>query len=125
MEQLGELQGVQQEIESLGVKVVAMSADTAADTADWLAFARLPFPLLSDPRCEVIQQFGVYDRLHDMALPSVLLIDPAGNVVWKHVGTSVDDRPLMEQVVREVRAYTGGRAKDIAQRASASQRDPS
>lgn len=103
MEQLGELQDVQAEIEAQGFRVIAVSSDPAEDTAEWLAFARLPFPLLADPGCEVIRQFGVYDRLHDMALPSVLLIDPDGRVAWKHVGTDITDRPEADALLNEVR----------------------
>jgi peroxiredoxin len=105
MEQLGELQEFQVELESLGVRLIAVSADTVEDTAGWLAFGRLRFPLLADPGCTVIKRFGVYDRLHDMALPSVLLIDPAGQVVWKHVGTDIMDRPGPESLLEMVRSF--------------------
>lgn len=110
MVQLVELQNVHEEIEAQGVKLVAVSADSVEDTAGWLAFSRLPFPLLSDPGSTVIRQFGVYDRLHDMALPSALLVDPTGRVLWKYIGESVADRPDVETVLANLRRFTSARS---------------
>ncbi|MHC4393441.1 MAG: peroxiredoxin family protein, partial [Planctomycetota bacterium] len=99
-----------EEIKAQGVKLIAVSADSVEDTAGWLAFSRLPFPLLSDPGSTVIREFGVYDRLHDMALPSAVLVDPEGRVVWKYIGDSVVDRPDLDKVLADLRRFKSARS---------------
>jgi hypothetical protein len=41
----------------------------------------------------------VYDAAHDIAIPSVLILDRQGKVAWKYIGESFIDRPEEEDLV--------------------------
>lgn len=92
------------ELARLGVTVVALSKDSVADAARNKRRDGLRFALLSDPKLEVIRQFGVehhkaiefsvggitlfgvplspIPQFKTMAIPTTLLIDDDGVIRW-------------------------------------------
>jgi AhpC/TSA family len=75
----------------------------------------LPFPLLSDPRGEVIQRFGLWDEEEGVAAPSILVVDRTGEIRYLYAGSDFADRPGDEEVFAaldgldgEIERITGG-----------------
>ncbi len=57
--------------------------------------ARYPYPILADPALDVFRSYGVYDDFEDGGMHGTLLIDPAGRVLWKHIGHSTFEKPRL------------------------------
>ena len=102
------------EFESRGIRVVAISNDTPEENRPHRTSHGLTFPLLSDPKCEVI---GRYDLLHagagqghgDIARPGEFLIDPAGTVRWVNLTESVAVRALPDEALKAFDALPSSR----------------
>jgi hypothetical protein len=58
----------------------------------------LPFPLLSDPRGELIRSFGLWDEEEGVAKPSILVVDRSGEIRYLYTGGDYADRPGDEEV---------------------------
>jgi hypothetical protein len=58
----------------------------------------LPFPLLSDPRGELITRYGLWDGEEGVAIPSILVIDRSGEIRYHYSGSDFADRPGDEEV---------------------------
>lgn len=87
-----------------GVRLVALSKDTVEQAAKHKQRDGLSFPLLADPKLEVIRQYGVEHHkavefskggftvfgiplalvmeFKTMAIPTTLLVDEEGTIVW-------------------------------------------
>jgi len=75
----------------------------------------LPFPLLSDPRGELIRSLGLWDEEEGVAVPSILVVDRSGEIRYLYTGGDFADRPGDEEVFatldgmgREIERTTGG-----------------
>ena len=104
MKQLVRLRDKTQAIKQAGGVLVAVSVDPPKDSKALLARMRseghpIEFPLLCDPSRAAVKAMGVYDAEHDIALPSVLILDREGKVAWKHIGESIVDRPAEEELI--------------------------
>lgn len=63
---------------------------------------RLPFPFLSDPdRTKAIAPFDVFDDRdpREIAIPTVVLLAPGGEEVYRYKGTDFADRPTEDDVL--------------------------
>jgi hypothetical protein len=58
----------------------------------------LPFPLLSDPRGELIKRCGLWDEEEGVAVPSTLVVDRSGEIRYLYTGGDFADRPSDEDV---------------------------
>jgi peroxiredoxin Q/BCP len=92
------------EFEARGVRVVAISSDPADVLKRHRERNGFTFPLLSDPKAEVIRR---YDLLHehagpghaDIARPGEFLIDRTGTVRWVNLTESITTRARPDQVL--------------------------
>ncbi|HUL61491.1 MAG TPA: redoxin domain-containing protein, partial [Methanocella sp.] len=64
---------------------------------------RLPFRVISDPDCDVIKAYGVYDDSTDTADPTVFLIDKNGVVRFRKTIESLYDRVPADEIVNRLR----------------------
>jgi peroxiredoxin len=86
------------------VRVVAVSVDPADVTRRLAEKEGYTFPLLSDPKAEVIRR---YDLLHprggihgaDIARPAEFLIDPSDTIRWRNLTEDYRVRIRGEQVL--------------------------
>ncbi len=92
-----------QQIESRGVKIVAISVDPPQVTRDHAAKQGYSYLFLSDEKLDVIRR---YDLLHeggfrgaDIARPAEFLLDPRGVVRWRNLTESYRVRPKGEQIL--------------------------
>lgn len=62
----------------------------------------LKFDIYSDPEAKTIKAFGVWDKDHGIALPSTMVLNRKGEVVWKFVADSVIDRPGEDELIEQL-----------------------
>ncbi|MCL6565858.1 MAG: peroxiredoxin family protein [Acidobacteriia bacterium] len=92
-----------QQIESRGVKIVAISVDPPQVTKEHAARRGYSFLFLADETLEVI---GRYDLVHkggsgssDIARPAEFLLNPQGVVRWRNLTESYRVRAKGEQIL--------------------------
>ena len=91
------------EFERRGAQVAGISVDPPDDNARLVGKLRLPFPLLSDPRGDLLKRLGLWDAREGVARPSVLVLDRSGKVSYLYSGNDFADRPGDEEVLRALR----------------------
>jgi peroxiredoxin len=89
-------------IERAGASLVAVSADTDEESAALAEKLALRFPLVSDPDLEVTSAFGLRQAGKDVALPAAYVLDAERRVLWRSVGTSIVERPTLEDLLRSL-----------------------
>lgn len=117
------------ELEKYGVSLVALSKDTVADAAHQKSRDKLSFTLLSDPKLDVIKQYGVEHHkalefsnvsftlfgiplaliptIKKMAIPTSLLVDEKGVIRWIDQADDYRLRSNEERVMEAVREAFG------------------
>ncbi len=72
----------------------------------------LPFPLLSDPRGELIKRVGLWSKEEGVSMPAVVLLDRSGTVRYLYSGgTDFTDRPTRNSLLEILdRVSTDGEA---------------
>lgn len=58
----------------------------------------LPFPLLSDPKGELIKLLGLWNEEENVAHPSIIVVDKSGTVRYVYTGEDFADRPGDEEI---------------------------
>jgi peroxiredoxin len=112
------------EYEKLGVLPVAVSVDKPEATE---GSYKIPFPVLSDSDAKWIEAFHVVNKVegeqlatiqgfgidiekwsgkthHEIAIPSLFLIDRTGVVRWAHSDPNFKVRPSTEQILAAIRS---------------------
>jgi peroxiredoxin len=92
------------DFDARGVRIVAISVDSPEINRRQAQKLGYTFPLLSDPKAEVIRR---YDVLHpgagpkdaDIARPAEFLIDSSGMVRWVNLTDNIGVRARPEQVL--------------------------
>ena len=87
-----------------GIRPVAISVDTPEESRDLSAKAGYTFPLLSDPKAEVIRRYdlvhaGAGINGHDVARPAEFLLDSSGTVRWINLTENYWVRARPEQIL--------------------------
>jgi peroxiredoxin len=107
---VSELQGLQSKIESirkLDAEVLAVSADASADLLGLARAQGLSFPLLSDPRLEAIDAYGLRHAggglEGDIARPAVFIVDREGRIAWRDLTDDWRVRVRPERVLELLR----------------------
>jgi peroxiredoxin len=95
------------EFRARGIAVVAISVDSNADSRKLCQSEGYTFPLLSDPKTEVIRRYGVLHRGagedgRDIARPAEFVVDSVGTVRWVNLTGDIRVRARPEEVLREI-----------------------
>jgi peroxiredoxin len=114
----GQLAGYAREYEEFdkrGAQVAGISVDPPGNNARMVGKLLIPFPLLSDPRGELIKRYGLWDEEEGVAVPSILVVDRSGEIRYRYSGSDFADRPSDEAVFAaldgldgSIRRLTGG-----------------
>ena len=88
------------EFEKQQIGLVAISADTREDSAEFIEEKGITVPLLADPALEVISAYGVAMDGKEIAVPATFIIDKNKKIVWKYVGENMTDRPDEKEVLQ-------------------------
>jgi AhpC/TSA family len=67
----------------------------------------LPFPLLSDPRGELIKRYGLWDEEEGVARPSIAVVDRSREVRYLYSGSDFADRPGDKEVFAALEGLDG------------------
>ncbi len=97
------------EFEAQGIRIVAISVDSAEVNKKHVGLLGVTFPLLSDTKAEVIRSYGVLHagagpKGSDIARPAEFLIDSNGVIRWRNLTESIAVRARPDQVLRALRA---------------------
>jgi thiol-disulfide isomerase/thioredoxin len=77
-----------------GLEIVAVNVDTSRPEADrFLAEVPAHFTIAFDPAGSTPRQYAI------KGMPSSVLIDRAGRVIWRHAGFNVRDKPDIEHQI--------------------------
>lgn len=107
--QLSELQADLDELAKRGFTVYAISTDDPADSAALRERLGLTFELYSDTAGIATQAWGIYSREHDLARPAVFVIKPGGDIVYRYVSDTPNDRPKTDELLEIAeQALSGG-----------------
>ena len=87
------LQKIHAQLASKGATIVGISVDEVPESKMLRGTLNLTFPLLHDEDAEIAAAFGVRMVGESMAIPSVFVVAGDGEIVWRHVGEYVPDRP--------------------------------
>lgn len=101
------MRGIEQSLAKFnetGIRPVAISVDTPEESRDLSAKAGYTFPLLSDPKAEVIRRYdlvhaGAGINGHDVARPAEFLLDSSGTVRWINLTENYWVRARPEQIL--------------------------
>jgi peroxiredoxin len=99
------------EFEALGVQLVAVSPDTVEELGRLEGKHHWKIILVADPSLEVIRLYNVQNRnfapvrgpFRELAIPTTILIDAAGKVLWMEQTPDFRVRARAEQVLAEIR----------------------
>lgn len=89
IEQLNTMGPVAKEYEAAGIKIVAVSTDSATDLHKTFVQAKdaqgFPFPIVADPGLAAFKAYRTFDDFEGLALHGTFLVDPAGYVRWQDI----------------------------------------
>jgi peroxiredoxin len=81
-------------------EILALAYQDTARAQTMAQIIGASFPILSDPNHAVADAYGVFNLLNDSVdTPSVFVIDPAGRILWSHVGKDASDRPNSAEIL--------------------------
>jgi peroxiredoxin len=95
------------EFRQRGVAVEAISVDSSEESRKLAKSRGYTFDLLSDPKAEVIRQFGVLhakggEEGRDIARPAEFLVDARGTIRWVKLTDDVKVRARPEEVLQAI-----------------------
>jgi peroxiredoxin len=98
-----------QDFEKLGVKPVAISVDSPAESHDLCRKAGYTYTFLSDPNTEAIRRYDVLHKGagvkgHDIARPAEFLIDSSGTIRWINLTDDLRVRARPDQMLQAASA---------------------
>src|SRR3712207_1717114 len=67
----------------------------------------LPFPLLSDPRGDLIKRYGLWDEEEGVARPSLVVVDRSREVRYLYSGSDFSDRPGDQEIFAALEGLDG------------------
>ena len=80
-----------------------ISADTVRVNLETQEELHLPFPLLADPKGEVIGRYTGWDAEQKVVIPSIVLADRYGTLYRQWVEEREEDLVGIEEILEELR----------------------
>lgn len=112
--QLMDLNAGLADIEKRGFKLAALSYDSPEILAKFTEKREIKYTLLSDPKSEVIDRYGLRDpayagkpKFDGVPRPIILILDPKGVIKAKLFEESYKDRPPVAQVLARIDEVMG------------------
>jgi len=93
------LQSNYSEIQKFDAIILAISTDTIEESKVTKEEKDIDFPLLSDPKTEVIRAYGVYLWELGIVLPTTFIIDKEGIIGWH---SPIDERVDSDTIIEEL-----------------------
>jgi len=103
------LRGFEQHLDELhahGIEVAAISVDSPEESRKLSDAKGYKFPILSDPKAEVIRSYGVLhpkagENGQDIARPAEFLVDSAGKIRWMNLTEDIRVRARPQVVLQQ------------------------
>ena len=97
------------------MEIAAISVDTSEESRKLCSSQGYTFPILSDPKAEVIRRYGLLHLRggpdgHDIARPGEFLVDSTGAVRWVDLTDDVKVRARPENVLKAIDQLKPSRA---------------
>lgn len=122
MKQLGELQGIEEELDALGYRLLAVAPDKPTKAAETERKLGLDFPVYSDASAAAIRAFGLgfvqtdarYEQLledssgrdhHVLPVPAVAIVDEEKAIRFLHADPRYQLRLPADLVLAAARAW--------------------
>lgn len=83
--------------------VLAISADTVVGNLQAQEELQLPFPVLADPKGEVIGRYTLWDAKQKVVMPSIVLTDRYGALYRQWIEERAEDLVGIEEILEELR----------------------
>jgi peroxiredoxin len=96
-----------EEFEGRGAQVAGISVDPPDNNARMVGKLLLPFPLLSDPRGDLIKRYGFWDEEEGVARPSIVVVDRSREIRYFYSGSDFADRPGDAEVFAALEGLDG------------------
>ena len=96
------MQSKQADFSAKGLGLVAISVDEVATGRAMTDKLGLGFPILSDPKAEVIRAFGVLDEDTEIAWPSIFVIGSDGTILQRWLADTYSQRVATDDVLRDL-----------------------
>ena len=93
----------------MGVKPVAISVDSPAESQDLRRKAGYTYTFLSDPNAELIRRYDLLHKGagvngHDIARPAEFLLDSSGTIRWINLTDDLRVRARPDQILEAARS---------------------
>jgi len=87
-----------------GTEIILISADLPQDLEEYRIKKAIPFLMLSDPDCDVIKEYGLYNpsERNGIAVPAVFILDSSGVVRYSKI-ENIIFRARSKRLLKEVR----------------------
>src|SRR5689334_15741143 len=108
MKQFREFAGRKSDFDALDTELVGISSDDLSGAAKVRnEVVHDNFVILSDPKVEVIRQYGLVHREghddQDISIRAAVLVDKNGREVFRRVSTNVADVPHPDEILQRIR----------------------
>jgi peroxiredoxin len=97
-----------EEFEERWAEVAGVSVDPPETNARMVGKLLIPFPLLSDPRGDLMKHLGLWDAEEGVAVPSVMVVDRSGEIRYLYSSSDFADRPDEEGVLAALKGIPAG-----------------
>lgn len=93
----------------MGVKPVAISVDSPAESQDLRRKAGYTYTFLSDPNAELVRRYDLLHKGagvsgHDIARPAEFLLDSSGTIRWINLTDDLRVRARPDQILEAARS---------------------
>lgn len=106
--ELAELARYQQDFDTIGTQLIAISTDTKYSNLAWFKAEKLlksvKFPMASDPTGEISNYFNIFDFEVGTAMRGTFIINPKGELVGKEINLYNVGRSAQE-LLRKMQAF--------------------
>jgi peroxiredoxin len=103
MKWLSKLKDDYLDIRGLDSEVLAISPDDTRAELDTGGRYGLPYKLLSDPGCNVIRMYRVYDDFTKTATCAAFIVERSGRIRYKYVSGAPPDLPSDTEIIIQLR----------------------
>jgi thioredoxin-dependent peroxiredoxin len=105
-QQLDYLRNDYQRFQYFGGDVLAVSYGSVDFNRSLITNLSLPFHILSDSKCQLIEQLGLRNRYEKLVGPAIYLLNQAGTVMFMYQGKEPEDIVEDEEIILAMQGDT-------------------
>lgn len=95
------------EYKKQNIGLVAISADTREDSAEFIEEEGISVLLLADPQLTAIKAYGVAMAGQEIAVPATFVVGQDKTIRWRYIGENMTDRPSEKEVLEIAKRAKG------------------